>query len=473
VLSTNRNTMVAIAKVAAAMLGTATIVNGLACTPTSPASMQVQVAPGEIYSLANLDGTAYGSLAADTTHQILKQGILLDAAMLSCPAPTTNGFSVNYLIEATYQDVDSNALVLPYYNASNPSQAFSGAGNNGAAQNTTRDGVCSLQVKAGIAAATGTQVTPSADSGYVGLWVVTVAYGQTTITSANIAQAVNAPFLPAGGLVPAIQGSALTFAPDTGAANVYKAQYNPPITTLTDGLILSFKAKNANSGSSTFSPNGLSASSIYGGGHAALQGGEIVANGLVEVEWNSSLNGWVLLTCTGGSVQVPNATQLQHALAMGQVGSRVGEVSYFAMSSTPSGWLQANGSAISRTAYAALFSAIGTTYGAGDGSTTFNIPDLRGEFIRGFDNGRGVDSGRVIGSWQAADNAPHTHEVQQPQTGLSVMLMGNGASGDGSNYSFNDSLSDASASVNNRLIAKQQGVEGRPRNIALLVCIKY
>ena len=298
-LNTNRNTMVAIAKVATAMLGTATIVNGLACTPTSPASMQVQVAPGEIYSLANLDGTAYGSLSADTTHQILKQGILLDAATLSCPAPTTNGFSVNYLIEATYQDVDSNALVLPYYNASNPSQAFSGAGNNGVAQNTTRDGVCFLQVKAGIAATTGTQVTPPADSGYVGLWVVTVAYGQTTITSANIAQAVNAPFLPAG-IVPSIQSSAMTFAMDAGTVNTYKAQYNPPVTQPVDGMLLSFKAKNTNTGAATFAPNNVTASPIYSQAHVALLSGEIAANGFVEVEWNSSLNGWVLCENTGG-----------------------------------------------------------------------------------------------------------------------------------------------------------------------------
>ena len=75
-------------------------------------------------------------------------------------------------------------------------------------------------------------------------------------------------------------------------------------------------------------------------------------------------------------------------------------VLYFAGQTAPVGWLKANGAAVSRTAYAALFAAIGTTYGAGDGSTTFNLPDLRGEFMRGWDDGRGIDHGRVLGSAQ-------------------------------------------------------------------------
>ena len=316
-LNTNKFAMIGLSKLAAAILGTSTAVNGLACTANSPASMSVNVSAGEIYSLQNIDGTAYSSLSADTTHQIVKQGILLDSVSLSCPAPTTNGFSINYLIEAAYFDQDANPVLLPYYNASNPSQSFSGANNNGASQNTTRKGVCSVQVKAGIAATTGNQVTPAADSGYVGLWVVTVAYGQTTITSANIAQAVNAPFLPAGGLVSAIQGSALTFAPDTGTANVYKAQYNPPITTLTDGLILSFKAKNTNTGPATFSPNGITASPIYSQAHVALLSGEIAANGFVEVEWNSSLNGWVLCENTGGIAHGATPPQFDNSQKLG------------------------------------------------------------------------------------------------------------------------------------------------------------
>jgi phage-related tail fiber protein len=64
---------------------------------------------------------------------------------------------------------------------------------------------------------------------------------------------------------------------------------------------------------------------------------------------------------------------------------------------------------ISRTTYADLFAAIGTTFGVGDGSTTFGIPDLRGEFARGWDDARGVDTGRTFGSAQAEDFKAHTH----------------------------------------------------------------
>lgn len=77
-----------------------------------------------------------------------------------------------------------------------------------------------------------------------------------------------------------------------------------------------------------------------------------------------------------------------------------GVVLHTAASVAPDGWLLCNGAAVSRTAYADLFAAIGTAYGAGNGTTTFNVPDLRGEFIRGADGGRGVDSGRALGSAQ-------------------------------------------------------------------------
>ncbi|UQV43458.1 hypothetical protein KIV45_15940 [Janthinobacterium lividum] len=193
-LGTNKNTMIALAKLTAAIIGTATMVNGLTCAPNAPAALSVVVSPGEIYSLQNIDGTAYSSIAADTTHSIMKQGISMDAVTLTCPAPSTAGQSINYLIQAAFSEVDSGAVVLPYYNASNPSTAYSGPAGAGTTNNTVRDGVVALSAKAGIAAATGSQLTPAADAGYVGLWVVTVANGQTTITAGNIVQAVGAPF---------------------------------------------------------------------------------------------------------------------------------------------------------------------------------------------------------------------------------------------------------------------------------------
>ncbi len=80
-----------------------------------------------------------------------------------------------------------------------------------------------------------------------------------------------------------------------------------------------------------------------------------------------------------------------------------------AVASVPAGYLECNGAAVSRTTYSALFAVIGTQYGSGNGSSTFNIPDLRGEFVRGFDNGRGVDSGRSINNPQGSQNVSHNH----------------------------------------------------------------
>ncbi|WP_412558589.1 phage tail protein [Thalassospira sp. MIT1370] len=91
------------------------------------------------------------------------------------------------------------------------------------------------------------------------------------------------------------------------------------------------------------------------------------------------------------------------------IGSEIGTVSAFAMPTAPEGWLVCDGSAISRTDYADLFATIGTVWGAGDEISTFNLPDLRGEFVRGFDDGRGVDAGRVFGSSQADAFKEHDH----------------------------------------------------------------
>ena len=88
-----------------------------------------------------------------------------------------------------------------------------------------------------------------------------------------------------------------------------------------------------------------------------------------------------------------------------------GSVHIMATTTAPSGYLKCNGAAVSRTTYADLFAIIGTTHGAGDGSTTFNVPDLRGEFVRGWDDSRGVDSGRSFGSSQGDNNKQHNHSA--------------------------------------------------------------
>lgn len=84
----------------------------------------------------------------------------------------------------------------------------------------------------------------------------------------------------------------------------------------------------------------------------------------------------------------------------------LGEIRDFARSTVPDRWLECDGSAISRTTYADLFAILGTTWGAGDGSTTFNIPDFQGEFLIG----RGAsDAFATSGGSRNAVSVSHTH----------------------------------------------------------------
>ena len=139
-----------------------------------------------------------------------------------------------------------------------------------------------------------------------------------------------------------------------------------------------------------------------------------------------------------------------------QAAGSVGQISYFPTTSAPTGWLVADGSAVSRTTYSLLFGLVGTMYGAGDGSTTFNLPDLRGEFIRGLDLSRGVDTGRTIGSFPAAAVGNHAHGFQHvsPHANGTIWATGDDPGGnDGTTISVTGSQ------------------ETRPRNVALLPCI--
>lgn len=146
-----------------------------------------------------------------------------------------------------------------------------------------------------------------------------------------------------------------------------------------------------------------------------------------------------------------------------------GEVAYFAMSTPPPGWLECRGSLISRTTYAALFAAIGTTFGAGDGSTTFELPDLRGEFLRVWDNGRGVDTGRAFGSAQSGIVGPHVHTIIRPTDNAPLALPPGSAAGAWS-YGTTVYSSDQATLVTGS--SSGIGTETRPRNIALIACIK-
>ena len=194
-LSVQRNTMIALGYLAQATLGATTVVDGLVCSPTAPPSLSITVGPGSIASLNVVDATSFGSLPADSTDPLVKMGIMTSPKAFTLTAPTTSGQSINYLVQATLVEVDATPVVLPYYNAASPTQPFSGPSNNGASQNTQRLQQVQLQLKPSPPANAGSQVTPPVDSGWVGLYVVTVNYGQSQITGSDIAVLPGAPFV--------------------------------------------------------------------------------------------------------------------------------------------------------------------------------------------------------------------------------------------------------------------------------------
>lgn len=159
---------------------------------------------------------------------------------------------------------------------------------------------------------------------------------------------------------------------------------------------------------------------------------------------------------------------------------------YVPRSTAPTGYLKANGAVVSRTTYASLFSVIGTTFGSGDGSTTFGLPDLRGVFPRGWDDGRGVDSGRGMGSTQQdafQGFAPAAGDVFRTTlgnaAGSTYYNAGGGTVPSQIDWDATNPSPDSWSVGKGYIIA--DGVNGTPRiaaetrpvNMALLACIKY
>jgi microcystin-dependent protein len=232
--------------------------------------------------------------------------------------------------------------------------------------------------------------------------------------------------------------------------------------------------------------------------------------------WNQSTTGNaatatnVAYSGLTGTVPTWNQSTTGNAATATNAGNGVppGAVMAFAQITAPTGWLKANGALISRATFAALFASIGTTFGAGNGSTTFGLPDMRGEFVRGWDDGRGVDSGRGFGSAQGGSNANHTHSASSglvsndhshsgttswigdhvhgvPDGNQNAGFGGNTFDSGGSaaiqhvdttgagghNHTF--STGGISANHNHAITVNADGGEARPRNIALLHCIKF
>jgi len=316
-LNTNKFAMIGLAKLAGAVLGSDTCLAGLLCTPVTPASLQVKVSAGEIYCLQTIDDKAYSTLPADHSDTILKQGITPGDTFIVTP-PEQPGTSHDYIIQVAYRDADTGGTVLPFYNAANPTMAFNGPGNAGEALPCVRQGICSLSLKAGTSAVSGKQTTPEADPGCISAWIITVTAGTKGITVDNIKRSPGAPFLPSVGVYRSVQQGNMTFAHDTGSADKYAASYQPPVSSLVDGMRLTFKAREPNTGKSVFSARGCEAHPLLSQAKKELEGGEITTGGFITVEWDSSSQVWLMCGNTGGALPVPDAVKAGHAVNLGQ-----------------------------------------------------------------------------------------------------------------------------------------------------------
>ena len=148
------------------------------------------------------------------------------------------------------------------------------------------------------------------------LWADT---GTSRLKRRNLA---NSAWLDEGPLDAALRDAASQgeFISDTGAANAYVCNFVPALTVRSESTPLRFKVANANTTASTIN-DGIGTVSLVGAAHAALQGGELIANGIAWVQWNASVGGgsYVLLFCTGAPQQVADATKSKHAVTAGQI----------------------------------------------------------------------------------------------------------------------------------------------------------
>lgn len=195
ILSAQNYAMTGLGYALRAVFGTAAFVDGLIVTPTIPASMSVMISEGSITQMSQVDTTAFGSMPVQGD-LLMKMGVNTRPVFLNLASPLTVGQAQNFLIQVAFDEHDDTPIIMPYYNAAQPTVAFAGPGNSNVPQNTRRVQRALISVKPGVPATTGTQVTPTVDAGYLPLYVVTLNNGQIAIAGDSIASHQNSPAVP-------------------------------------------------------------------------------------------------------------------------------------------------------------------------------------------------------------------------------------------------------------------------------------
>jgi microcystin-dependent protein len=226
-----------------------------------------------------------------------------------------------------------------------------------------------------------------------------------------------------------VQANRMSYCSVSGTANAINLTNTVPINSYVAGHAFQFQAELTNTAAVTVNVDGKGAKAVNVAG-VALSAGQIVAGA------------WITIAFDG--------TDFEMAVGATPSAVAVGTVMAWPMSTVPGGWLECDGSAISRTTYAALFGVIGTSYGVGNGSSTFNLPNYKDQFLRGFDasgtdvssrtdRGDGTTSASV-GTKQSYQTAAHTHTGTTNASGdHNHTLSGNVDNNDTSGGSFNGS----------------------------------
>lgn len=171
--------------------GQTTVIGGLAASASGPTSLVIHLAAGRIYQVADIDATAIGGIPQNTS-TVLQQGFSIAQTVTLSTTGITSGNSRYSLIQAQFSQVDSirandpNGGLLFFYNSTNPADPFEGPGNDGLTTPTVRQGLIVIQVINGAQASTGSEVPPNPTSGWVPLYMVDLAFGQTTISGGQI-----------------------------------------------------------------------------------------------------------------------------------------------------------------------------------------------------------------------------------------------------------------------------------------------
>ena len=333
-----------------------------------------------------------------------------------------------------------------------------------------------------------------------------------------------------------VQDSAHTYAGTSSGTDTITATLSPAITAYAAGQRFTFLAGGTNTGPATLNLNTVGAKDLKKGaaGSTALDAGDITAGGVYDVEYDGTnfqllnpstfrIAGTILIDGTAAAAagitlaeDTDNGTNTVTLRAPASIASNVtftlpsadgtvgqslvtngsaalsfsnvcpiGSILMWAASTPPTGWLECDGSAVSRSTYATLFGLISDDYGAGNGTTTFNLPDLRGRFVRGWDHGAGTDpnaasrtdrgdgtTGDNVGTKQADEFKLHGHPFRLSENAGNDSEVSGGLMVSLNNQTNHPEFTGTPAGTAGQQIGGSGGSETRPVNINMMYIIR-